>query len=102
METAQIANVLGGRKVLGKTVKRPDELAELVRKGLPASSVTALAGKLRRGHCGSFAQAWNSAAHDDSPSEPALPADRRRIGQDGAPCARFCACGQMIAMSKRR
>jgi len=50
METAAIANVLGGRKVLGKTVKKPDDLAELVRKGLPASSVRALAGKLSIGN----------------------------------------------------
>jgi putative toxin-antitoxin system antitoxin component (TIGR02293 family) len=46
METAAIAEVLGGRKVLGKTIKKPDDLADLVRKGLPANSVTALAKKL--------------------------------------------------------
>jgi putative toxin-antitoxin system antitoxin component (TIGR02293 family) len=46
METQVIAEALGGRKVLGKAVKEPDDLADLVRKGLPASSVTALAGKL--------------------------------------------------------
>src|SRR2546427_141566 len=39
METEAIAEVLGGRKVLGKAIKKPDELARLVRKGLPASSV---------------------------------------------------------------
>jgi putative toxin-antitoxin system antitoxin component (TIGR02293 family) len=46
MEVEAIAEVLGGRKVLGKTVSKPDDLARLVRKGLPAASVTALAGKL--------------------------------------------------------
>lgn len=46
METAAIAEVLGGRKVLGKTVTRADDLAELVRKGLPATSITALAARL--------------------------------------------------------
>lgn len=46
METETIAAVLGGRKVLGRTVKKPDDLAQLVRRGLPAGSVTALAGKL--------------------------------------------------------
>jgi putative toxin-antitoxin system antitoxin component (TIGR02293 family) len=46
METAVIAEVLGGRKVLGKAIKKPDDLAQLVRQGLPASSVTALAEKL--------------------------------------------------------
>ena len=46
MKTEAIAEVLGGRKVLGKTVKKPDDLAQLVRRGLPASSVTALAEKL--------------------------------------------------------
>jgi putative toxin-antitoxin system antitoxin component (TIGR02293 family) len=46
MTAAVIAKVLGGRKVLGKTVKKPDDLAELVREGLPATSVTVLAGRL--------------------------------------------------------
>lgn len=46
MGTEAVAEFLGGRKVLGKTVKKPDDLAQLVRKGLPASSVTALAEKL--------------------------------------------------------
>jgi putative toxin-antitoxin system antitoxin component (TIGR02293 family) len=45
--TAQaIAEVLGGRKVLGETVKKSDQLADLVRRGLPATSITALAEKL--------------------------------------------------------
>jgi len=35
VETAVIAEVLGGRKVLGKSIKKPDDLAQLVRKGLP-------------------------------------------------------------------
>jgi hypothetical protein len=47
MESAAIAEVLGGRKVLGKTVRNSDDLAQLVRKGLPASSVKALAEKSR-------------------------------------------------------
>jgi putative toxin-antitoxin system antitoxin component (TIGR02293 family) len=50
METEAIAEILGGRKVLGKAVKRPDDLARLVREGLPAGSVTALAGKLQIGN----------------------------------------------------
>jgi len=50
METQVIANVLGGRKVLGKTVKTPDDLAKLVRQGLPASSVSTLAVKLSLGN----------------------------------------------------
>jgi putative toxin-antitoxin system antitoxin component (TIGR02293 family) len=49
MEAAAIAEVLGGRKVLGKAIRRSDDLALLVRKGLPAGSVTALAGKLHVG-----------------------------------------------------
>ena len=43
---AAIAEVLGGRKVLGKAVKNLEDLAELVRKGLPASSVKVLAERL--------------------------------------------------------
>ena len=49
METAAIAEVLGGWKVLGKNVKNSDDLARLVRKGLPAGSVAALAEKLAVG-----------------------------------------------------
>lgn len=50
MQTQAIAEVLGGRKVLGRTVKKSNDLAELVREGLPATSVTALADRLRVGH----------------------------------------------------
>lgn len=50
METEAIAEVLGGRKVLGKAIRKPDDLAQLVRHGLPASSVTALAQKLHLGN----------------------------------------------------
>jgi putative toxin-antitoxin system antitoxin component (TIGR02293 family) len=46
METQSIAEILGGPKVLGKVVKNSEDLAQLVRKGLPAGSVTALAEKL--------------------------------------------------------
>lgn len=49
METQAIAEVLGGRKVLGRAVKKSNDLAELVREGLPASSVTALADRLNMG-----------------------------------------------------
>jgi putative toxin-antitoxin system antitoxin component (TIGR02293 family) len=50
METAAIAEVLGGRKVLGKAIRKPDDLARLVREGLPASTVTALAQRLHIGN----------------------------------------------------
>src|SRR5437879_5987868 len=50
METEAIAQVLGGRKVLGRAIKNPDDLAHLIRKGLPARSVTALAEKLHLGN----------------------------------------------------
>ena len=36
METEAIVEILGGRKVLGKAIKNPDDLAHLIRKGLPA------------------------------------------------------------------
>ena len=42
--------VLGGRRVLGKAIKKSDDLAQLVRKGLPAGTVTALAEKLHLGN----------------------------------------------------
>jgi len=50
METAAIVEVLGGRKVLGKTIKNPYDLTHLIRKGLPAGSITALAEKLHIGN----------------------------------------------------
>ena len=50
MGTEAIAEVLGGRKVLGKAIKKADDLAQLVRKGLPAGSVPALAVKLDMGN----------------------------------------------------
>lgn len=50
METEAIAEILGGRRVLGKAIKKPDDLAHLVRKGLPAGSLTALAEKLHVGN----------------------------------------------------
>jgi putative toxin-antitoxin system antitoxin component (TIGR02293 family) len=50
MEAEAIAEILGGRRVLGKTVSKPDDLAHLVRKGLPAGSVTALAERLHLGN----------------------------------------------------
>ena len=50
METETIAEVLGGRRVLGKVIKKADDLAQLVRRGLPATSVTALADKLAVGN----------------------------------------------------
>jgi putative toxin-antitoxin system antitoxin component (TIGR02293 family) len=50
METETIVEVLGGRRVLGKVIKKADDLARLVRRGLPATSVTALADKLAVGN----------------------------------------------------
>jgi putative toxin-antitoxin system antitoxin component (TIGR02293 family) len=50
METEAIAQILGGRKVLGKTIKNSDDLTHLIRRGLPAGSITALADKLRIGN----------------------------------------------------
>ena len=50
MGTEAIAEVLGGRKVLGKTIKKANDLAQLVREGLPATSLTALAAKLDLGN----------------------------------------------------
>ena len=49
MQTEAIAGVLGGRKVLGKSIRNSGDLAQLVREGLPAGSVQALAAKLHLG-----------------------------------------------------
>src|SRR5262249_33155648 len=50
METQAIADVLGGPKVLGMTVRKPDNLAQLVRQGLPVVSITAVAAALHLGN----------------------------------------------------
>ena len=50
VETEAIAEALGGRKVLKTAVKKPDDLAQLVRRGLPAGTVAALAEKLHLGN----------------------------------------------------
>ena len=46
MTSAIIAEVLGGRKVLGRSVKSFAELAEMIRKGLPSGSLIVLGEKL--------------------------------------------------------
>jgi putative toxin-antitoxin system antitoxin component (TIGR02293 family) len=46
MQTGAIAEALGGKEVLGKIIKKPDDLTRLVRDGLPAGALTALAQKL--------------------------------------------------------
>lgn len=46
MTSQVIAEVLGGRKVLGRTIKNSVDLTELIRIGLPASAIVALAEKL--------------------------------------------------------
>jgi len=50
METEAIVEILGGRKVLGKAIKNPDDLAQLVRTGLPAGSVSVLSDRLHLGN----------------------------------------------------
>jgi len=49
MESSIIAEALGGRKVLGRAIKTPSDLARLIRKGLPTSSVKVLAERLAVG-----------------------------------------------------
>ncbi len=46
MTAAAIADILGGPKILGRTITRTAELAALVRRGIPARTVKALAAHL--------------------------------------------------------
>jgi putative toxin-antitoxin system antitoxin component (TIGR02293 family) len=46
MGTAEIVEVLGGRKTFKRAVRSTDDLAQLVRSGLPASTVALLAATL--------------------------------------------------------
>lgn len=50
MKSEAIAEVLGGRKVLRRSVRKADDLAALVREGLPATAITALASRLDMGN----------------------------------------------------
>lgn len=43
MSTAAVVEILGGMKVLGRTVTRSSELAQLVRDGIPARALLAVA-----------------------------------------------------------
>jgi putative toxin-antitoxin system antitoxin component (TIGR02293 family) len=46
MGTQEIVEVLGGRKIFKRAVRSSDDLAQLVRSGLPASTVALLAATL--------------------------------------------------------
>jgi putative toxin-antitoxin system antitoxin component (TIGR02293 family) len=46
MTSAVIAEVLGGKRVLGRSIKSFAQLADLIRKGLPAGSLIVLGEKL--------------------------------------------------------
>jgi len=46
MTSGAIAEVLGGKRILGRSIKSFSELAELIREGLPANSLICLAAKL--------------------------------------------------------
>ena len=50
METQAIADILGGKKILGKAVKKASDLTGLIRAGLPVGSVSALAEQLHLGN----------------------------------------------------
>ncbi len=46
MTSAGIAEALGGKKTLGRSIRNFAQLAELIRKGLPSSSLIVLGEKL--------------------------------------------------------
>jgi len=50
MTSQAIAKVLGGRKVLGRSINSFAQLAEVVRRGLPAGSLVVLGEKLEMNH----------------------------------------------------
>jgi putative toxin-antitoxin system antitoxin component (TIGR02293 family) len=45
MTAVAVAEILGGKKVLGRKVTRSKELAELVREGIPVQALLVLAGR---------------------------------------------------------
>jgi hypothetical protein len=46
MTSAGVAKALGGKKILGRSVKNFSDLADLIRSGLPSGSLIALGEKL--------------------------------------------------------
>lgn len=46
MTSTAIAEALGGKKVLGRSIKNSAELTDLIRKGLPSGSLVVLGEKL--------------------------------------------------------
>ncbi len=50
MKSEAIAEILGGKRVLRRNIRKADDLAELVREGLPATAITALASRLDLGN----------------------------------------------------
>lgn len=46
MTSTAIAEVLGGKRVLGRSIKNSAELTDLIRKGLPSGSLVVLGEKL--------------------------------------------------------
>ena len=93
METEAITEVLGGRKVLGKSITTPNDLARLVRAGLPAGSFRFGAGRpAASGGRRSLAETGHSAADADSAIEPRISVDGSRIGRT-VRMARVYACG---------
>jgi putative toxin-antitoxin system antitoxin component (TIGR02293 family) len=50
MTAESIAEALGGRRVLGRAVTSADQLADLVRRGLPATALKVLAEHLELGN----------------------------------------------------
>ena len=46
MTSSSIAEVLGGKKILGRSIKTFSDLAELIRQGLPSSSLIVLGERL--------------------------------------------------------
>jgi|HubBroStandDraft_1064217.scaffolds.fasta_scaffold213383_2 hypothetical protein len=90
MEAQAIAEVLGGRKVLGKAVTKADDLAQLVRRGLPAVSVTALAERLHLGNSVLGAEAGYPSAHAHTSAQPRIASDASRIGSYGSDGTSIC------------
>jgi putative toxin-antitoxin system antitoxin component (TIGR02293 family) len=50
MQTGAIAEALGGRKVLGRAIRNDGDLTHLVREGIPARAIPALAVRLNIAH----------------------------------------------------
>ena len=84
MGIAEIVEVLGGNKTFKHPIRSADELAEQVRSGLPASTVTLLAAILSLQRAQVAERLQHPAAYPQPQACHKISSHSRRVGQNAA------------------